>query len=106
MIKKNRERGSPCLKPLDALIHPLAFSFTKIEKLVEDKQPLIQDLYLVPNPFLSSTWSRKPQSTLSYAFLNLFKDHSTCSWSRFLIHQFISNQNYIQNFQALNKKDS
>ena len=67
IVKRNRERGSPCLSPLDALTLPLSFSFTKTTRLLEDKEPLIQDLYIVLNPFLSMTWSRKPQST-SYAF--------------------------------------
>ncbi|KAL6331982.1 hypothetical protein AAG906_020335 [Vitis piasezkii] len=50
--KQKGERGSPCFRPLKALTQLLALSFTKIAKVTEDKQPLIQDLHLKLNPFL------------------------------------------------------
>ena len=53
MVKRKGKRGSPCLQTL-VLTHSLAFPFTRIAKLTEDKQPLIQDLHFVLNPFLSS----------------------------------------------------
>ena len=63
MIKRKWDIGSPCLGPLDALTQPFGFSFIRIAKVIDDKQPLIQVLYLGLNPFLSNTWFRKPQLT-------------------------------------------
>ena len=51
-VKGKRERGSPYLKPLIALTQSFAFPLTRIAKLVEDKHPLIQNLYFGLNPFL------------------------------------------------------
>ncbi|RVW15385.1 putative ribonuclease H protein [Vitis vinifera] len=42
IVNRKGDIGSPCLNPLVALTHPLAFPFTKIAKETEDKQPLIQ----------------------------------------------------------------
>ena len=50
MVKRKRDNGSPSLIPLDVLTQPLAFPFTRIAKVTNDKQPLIQVLHLGPNP--------------------------------------------------------
>ena len=60
MVKRKRDNGSSCLRPLVALTQPLAFSFTKIANFFINKEPLIQVLHLELNHFLSSTWFRKP----------------------------------------------
>ena len=62
-VKRKGERGSPCLKPLDAFTEPLALLLTRIEKLVKERQPLIQYHRFGFDPFLSETCSKKPQST-------------------------------------------
>ncbi|KAM7482120.1 hypothetical protein LguiB_006703 [Lonicera macranthoides] len=52
---KKGDRGSPCLKPLEALKFPLGFPFINSKKLTEDKQPRIHFLHLLPNPFSFNT---------------------------------------------------
>lgn len=42
-VKRKGERGSPCLRPPEALILPLGLPLMIIEKFGEDIQPLIQD---------------------------------------------------------------
>ena len=46
-VKRKGEKESPCLKPLEALTQPFAFPLTRIAKLDEDKQPLIQTDYCI-----------------------------------------------------------
>ena len=58
-VKRKRERGFPYLRLLKDLTQPLALPFTKITKVIKNKQPLIQDLHLKLNLFLSRTWSKK-----------------------------------------------
>ncbi|GMP75754.1 hypothetical protein CsSME_00032733 [Camellia sinensis var. sinensis] len=67
-INKNGDKGSPCLRPLDAWKKSPALPFTIIAILQDDKHPQIHFLHLTPNPFLSKTKPTKPQSTWSYAF--------------------------------------
>ena len=71
-VKGKRERGSPCLKPLMALTQPFAFPLTRIAKLVEDKHPLIQDLYFGLNPFLLGHQSNESSiCTLIYYLISV-----------------------------------
>ena len=60
MVKEKGDNRSPYLRPLKALTQSLALPFTKIAKNTKDKPPLIQVFHLELNPFLSSTWTRKP----------------------------------------------
>ena len=39
IVNRKGDRGSPCLNPLFALTHPLAFPSTKIVKETEDSHP-------------------------------------------------------------------
>lgn len=59
MVRRKWARGSPCLILMVALTHPLAQLFSKTSKVLEDKQPLIQNLHLVLYPF-SIAWFKKP----------------------------------------------
>ena len=72
MVKKSGERGSPYVRPPEVLNHPLAFQFTKLAKHVEDKQPLIQDLHLELNPFLSGHRPENPNLHIHKPFQNQF----------------------------------
>ncbi|KAM7486574.1 hypothetical protein LguiA_002583 [Lonicera macranthoides] len=62
-IKRKGDKGSPCLKPLDALKLPSGLPLIITEKFTEFKHPPIHFLHLTPNPFLSNTKSKKSQST-------------------------------------------
>lgn len=67
-MKRMGESGSPCPRPLVAKNVTLGLPFTKIEKFVDDLNPLIHLLHRSPKPFASRISFRKSQSTLSNAF--------------------------------------
>ena len=87
MVKRNGEIASPCLKPLVALTHSLAFSFISVTKLIEDKLPLIQ---------------QTPIHMIISLLKIYFEDYSFLTSTPFLIQHFIGNHN-IQNLSPFNK---
>lgn len=58
LIKRKGDNGSPCLRPLDALVLPLGLPLIIIEKLVEEMQPQIHCLHFVPIPLIFNNSSR------------------------------------------------
>ena len=66
--KRQGERGSPCLNPLELRKKPVGHPLMRIENVAVDQHHFIQLIHLCPNPILDITSMRKFQFTWSKAF--------------------------------------
>lgn len=55
IVKRKGERGSPCLRPLEAEKKPLGVPFRRMEKWAVDRHLEIHFLHKEPNVFLAIT---------------------------------------------------